>query len=331
MLAGRALSAGVALSAVLALMPPPPVGQPSSGGQALVSLSGEQRVVLISVGDGEVVATFPVSGGPHEIALSADRTRAFVANPEGGADGMPGRHVSVLDLRARATLANHKLESCPQPHEARPSEDGATLWVACAPAKAVAEIDAKTGALVRTFATPLDGGWFVVVTPGARRLFVPHLEGKGVTVIDRQTGSARVVLTGGAQSGIDVAPDGREAWVVDHERRRINIIGVAGDRVIGAIELESDEFGRLRFTADGRRVVLVQGTRFAVFDAARRREVASIRLALAGKVVAVSPGGDRAIVSHPADNQVSILQLSPLRVISSMAVGRRPDGVAWLE
>jgi DNA-binding beta-propeller fold protein YncE len=83
---------------------------------------------------------------------------------------------------------------------------------------------------------------------------VPHLEGKGLTVIDRQSGRPKTLFTAGAQSGIDISPDGREVWVIDHERRRISIISVAGDRVAAHIGLASGEFGRLR-SPDNRRVV----------------------------------------------------------------------------
>jgi DNA-binding beta-propeller fold protein YncE len=268
--------------------------------------------------------------GPHEIDVSPNSERAYVANAGGGPGGAPGRHVSALDLRARVTIANHALGSYDKPHDVRVARDGSMLWVACAPAEVVLEIDARSGALRKEWRTPLAGGWFVAVTPDENKLYVPHLEGKGVTVIDRRSGTVRTVLTGGAQSGIDISPDGREVWVIDHERQRINIVSVDGDRIAAGIDLRSSDFGRLRFTPDGRRVVLVQGKRAALFEAAERREVAAIDMTLAGKVVAVSPASDRAIVSNPSDGRITVLALSPLRVLTSVAVGKTPDGVAWL-
>lgn len=311
--------------------PPTNAHQTSPAGQALVSLSGEDKVILIATDSGRIAAAFPVIKGPHEITVSVDRKHAYVANAGSGPGGEPGWHVSVLDLRGRVTRSNHYLGSCAQPHDVRVNRDGTVLWIACAPAKAVLEVDARTGAMARAWPTPLEGGHFIVVTADGRKIYVPHLEGKGATVIDRQRGVARTLFTGGAQSGIDISPDDREVWVIDHERRRINIVSVDDDRVAASIELVSGEFGRLRFTPNGRRVVLVQGKRFAVFDTVRRREVASIDMPLAGKVVSVSSAGDRAIVSNPTDNRITVVQLSPLRVVSSVVAGKAPDGVAWLE
>jgi DNA-binding beta-propeller fold protein YncE len=301
----------------------------SDGGSVLVSLAGDNAVVAIDLESGRETSRFPVVSGPHEIDVSSDARYAYVANVGGGPTGSPGRHVSVIDLRSGAS-SSHDLRAFEMPHDVRVARDGTLVWVACAPARTILELDAASGAIRREWNTTLDGGWFVAVTPDAQKLYVPHLEGKGVTAIDRRSGRTGTVLSGGAQSGIDVSPDGREVWVIDHERRRVNIISTADDRIVGGLDLESPDFGRLRFTPDGRRVVIVQGTRAAVVDAAARREIETITMPLAGKVVAVSPAGDRAVVSNPEEGRITVLAMAPLRVVKSISAGKSPDGVAWM-
>ncbi len=316
-----------ALAAVLWLSPAGLPVQPP--GALLVSLNGEGKVALVAPDTGRQIAVFPVHPGPHEITLARDGRFAFVANSGAGPGGAPSRTVSVLDLGARSTV-RHLDVGHDRPHDVRVSRDGGTLWAACAPSRAVIEINVATGATSRTWSTGVDGGWFVAATPDDRKLYVPHLEGKTVTRIDRRTGAVATIVDGGAQSGIDVSPDGAEVWVVDHELRRINVIETATDIVKARISLESDQFGRLQFTPDGRRVLLVQERRLSLIDAAARTMSAAIDMPLAGKVLAISPDGRQAATSNPDNGQVTIVNLSPLAVVRSFPVGQTPDGVAWI-
>jgi DNA-binding beta-propeller fold protein YncE len=253
-----------------------------------------------------------------------------VANAGSGPSGTPGRTVSLLDLTDRKTERTFDLGKFEIPHDVRVSRNNATLWIACAPARAVLEIDVKSGDVRKTWTTKADGGWFVEVTPDGKKLYVPHLEGKSVSVVDRSAGSVKTVVDGGAMSGIDVRPDGREVWVIAHEQKRVQIISTASDKVIASVDLPSADFGRLAFTPDGRQVLLIQGTRVALINAAKRQQVAAIDLPTAGKVISVSPGGDFLAVSHPSDNRISVLDLAARKVARSFSVGPTPDGVMWV-
>jgi DNA-binding beta-propeller fold protein YncE len=296
----------------------------------LVSLSGGDTVALIAADSGETVATFPVRPGPHELVVSRDSRLAFVANVGTGPGGVPGRTVSVLDLSARTTRHTFDLGSCERPHDVRASSDSAILWVACAPSRAVLELDASSGSVRRTWSTPADGGWFVEATPDGRKLYVPHLEGKSLTAIDRDNGRVTTVASGGAMSGIGVTPDGREVWVVAHEQRRLHIIATDSNAIVGGLDLPVADFGRIRFTADGRRVLLVQGSRLTIIDVSKRQPVATRDLPSAGKVIAVSPDASRAAITHPSENRVTVIDLTQSRAPLTFAVGPAPDGIAWL-
>jgi DNA-binding beta-propeller fold protein YncE len=300
-------------------------------GIILVSLSGDSSVAMVSSETGATVATFPVSLGPHEIITSSDRRFAFVANAGSGPGGTPGRSVSLLDLTDRKTQRTFDLGPDYQiPHDVRVSRNNAILWIACAPARSVLEVDVKSGSVRKSWATKADGGWFVEVTPDGKKLYVPHLEGKSVTAIDRTTGAVRTVVDGGAMSGIDMRPDGREVWVVGHEQKRVHIISTATDKVIASVDLPAADFSRLTFTPDGRQALLIQGTRVALINVAKRQQVATIELASPGKVISVSPGGAYLAVSHPSDNRLSVVDIAARNVARSIPVGPAPDGVTWV-
>jgi DNA-binding beta-propeller fold protein YncE len=209
------------------------------------------------------------------------------------------------------------------------------LWVACAPTQAILELDARTGQRRRTLKTNLDGGWFVEATPDGRKLYIPHLEGKAITVLDLASGVARALYSGSTQFGIAAAPNGREVWVSDSDRHQLTIVNTATDTIAARVSLGpppqgQPAFARLRFTPDGRSVAVVRGGQFLLLDAQTRALTASLDLPHAGKVLAISPDNRFAAVSHPGADRVSIIDLRARTVRSTFPTGKAPDGVAWV-
>lgn len=302
-------------------------------GVLLVSLNGDREVAVIDLTTRQVLAKLPSPQGPHEISLSKDGTLAYVAD-SGSGPGSPGNSIVVLNLQTRSIKST--LKTCDSPHDTRVSRDGRTLWVACAPLKAILELDAATGTIRKTWDTKLDGGWFVEITPDEQKLFVPHLEAKALTMIDRQKSIVRTLLSGTTLFGVTVSPDGREVWVSDADTNRLSIVNSSSGDVIGTVSLEppkkdQTKFARVLFTPDGKHVVVVRGPEFIVVDAQRRSIVSRIELPHAGKVVTVSGDGRQAYVSHPEAESVSAINLASRTVERTFVVGKQPDGIAWVQ
>ena len=297
----------------------------------LVSLNGDRQVAVIDPATQQALAKLPSPQGPHEITLSTDGTHAYISDSGSGPNSR-GNSIVILDLRTLSVKTT--LKTCESPHDTRISRDGNTLWVACAPAKAVLELDVATGAVRKTWDTKLEGGWFVEVTPDEQKLFVPHLEAKALTMIDRRSGEVRTVLSGTTIFGVAVSPSGNEVWVSDADEHKLSIVNPAGGNVTATVSLgtpKQGNFARLRFTPDGKQVVVVRGAEFIVVDAGRRSIVSRIELPHEGKIVTVSGDGRLAFVSHPAADSVSVINLNTRSVERTFRVGKQPDGVAWVE
>ena len=299
----------------------------------LVSLNGERQVAVIDPVTQQALAKVPSPQGPHEITLSADRTLAYISD-SGSGPNSPGNSIVILDLRTLAVKTT--LKTCASPHDTRVSRDGKTVWVACAPAKAVLELDAATGAIRKTWDTKLDGGWFVEITPDERKIFVPHLEAKALTMIDRSTSVVRTLVSGTTIFAVTVSPTGGEVWVSDADANKLSIVNTADGNVTSSVSLGTAKngqgnFARLRFTPDGKHVVAVRGAEFFVVDARRRSIVSRIEMPHEGKVVTVSGDSRHAFVSHPEADSVSVINLITRSVERSFRVGKQPDGIAWVE
>src|SRR5262245_8470979 len=233
-------------------------------GVLVVSVNGENQAALIDPVTYKALARLPTGINPHDIAVSADGRYAYVAVM--GTSQDPGHSVTVIDLRRQVVKTTIELTPYNRCHDLRVSRNGARLWATCAPSKAVIEIDNISGRVMRDWKLDQDGAWMLVVTPDESKIYTANLEGKSVSVIDRRANTVRTLPFESSQIGIDVAPNGREVWVHHTEKRELSIIDVATDKVVATLPSGGQGFGRLKFTPDGKYVLVPQ-------NESRNREV----------------------------------------------------------
>jgi DNA-binding beta-propeller fold protein YncE len=296
-----------------------------------VAFPEEHRVLLFDGRTYDSVASVPVGQAPHEISATVDGRYLYVGNT--GATGEPKRYtITRIDVAEPTRTTALDPGDCVGLHGLQVSRSGKLLWVGCARARVVAEIELATGKVRRRLPIAPDGGWTLAATPDERRVFVAHLEGQAVSVIDRESGTASVVPRPGPQYGIDVLPGGREVWVTSADSSRFSVFDGASDRVLATVPSGGDGPGRLRFTPDGRLAVIphdVSNT-LTIVDVASRKPVATVPLSAEPKVLALSPDGRLAAVSHPDAKTVSIVDLGRRAVVRTIALPGTPDGVAYV-
>ena len=295
----------------------------------VVSRNGENQALLVDPGNYQVVAALPTGKGPHEIAVSPDGRFAYIAIS--GNSEEVGHTITVLDLVLRKVKATFDLGDYRQPHDLRVSRNGALLWVTCAPSKAILEIDTSSGKILKSWTHDQEGAWMLVVTPDERKIYTSNIEGKSVTILDRRANTVRSIPFESGQYGIDVSPNGREVWVFHIEKEQISIIDVATDRVVTTFASGGHGSGRIRFTANGKYVLVAHsGSKsLVVFDAARRRPIQNIPLSVPPKVLEVSPDGKRAFITSPSTDQAMVIDLVAGKEVSTFPTGKTPDGIAW--
>ncbi len=115
------------------------------------------------------------------------------------------------------------------------------------------------------------------------------------------------------------------------EKRELSIIAVATDIVVATLPSGGQGFGRVKFTPDGKYVLVPQNEskNLVVFDAAARKMIANIPLSAAPKVLTISPDGKRAIITSPESDLAMVIDLVARREMSTFPTGKTPDGVAW--
>ena len=295
-----------------------------------VAFPEEHRVLLFDGRTYDSVASVPVGLAPHEIAAAPDGRYFYAGNT--GASGESKRYtITRIDVAEPARTSVIDAGDCAGLHDLQVSRSGTLLWVACGMARDVAEIELATGRMRRRWPITLEGGWMLTGAPNERRVFVAHLEGQAVSVIDREGGAVATVVGPGPQLGIAATPAGREVWVTAVDSGRVTVLDPAGDSVLATFPSGGKGPTRVRFTPDGRLAAIPhdESSTLTLVDVARRRPVGSVPLAAVPKVLALSPDGRFAAVTHPDAKLVSIVDIGRRAVIRTIAVPGKPDGVAY--
>lgn len=294
----------------------------------VVANNGANSVGIIDTLTGQWLAALSVGRGPHEATISRDGRTAYVA--ESGSPESHGNSIAVIDVAKRRFKTRFVLSDCKMPHDLRVSRDGKKLWIACAPTQSVVEIDANSGRHRQTWKTNVDGGWMLEVSPDENTLLVAHLEGGGVTFIDRQSGAVKFVPTAQGEMAFDITPNGKEVWAANSQKNSLTVIDVPARKVAAQFPLPGEHPIRLKFTPDGKLAVipLSEQKKLLLYDVQARKLLETIDLPATPKVTAVSKDGKRAYIGSPDSDQVMVVDLESRRVVQSIKVGKQPDGVS---
>lgn len=287
-------------------------------GILVVAYMEESQIVLVDSATYKTLATLEAGKNPHEVRVSRDKRRAYVA---------AGRFITAVDLKKRKVKATFDLGSF-SAHDIRVSRDGRRIWAACAGAQAILELDADTGKILKTYKTDQQGSWFVEITPDERKIYTPNLEGKSVSVIDRATGQVKIIQFEKPVYGIDITPDGKQVWVSGGE---LAVIDTATDEVTARIKAPEGGAGRIRLTSDGKRLVVALSKKLLVFDVKTRRQIGETELSSSPKVLTISSDNRLAFLTNPADNSVSVVDIVAGKQLATFQTGKRPDGIGWAD
>lgn len=326
---------------------------------ALLILSKQDHsLAIVDPGTLRIVARVPVGNDPHEVIASSDGKTAYVSNYGFGAY----HTLAVVDLVAQKPLPAIDLGALRGPHGLAFREG--KVWFTAEAAKAIGSYDPASGAIDWIMGTGQNRTHMLYVFPGARRILTTNVSSGTVTIMEKTEGRApgsmppppgampppgaggpppgpltppggdwqlAVVPVGRGSEGFDVSPDGKEAWVANAGDGTISIIDIAAKRVTETLAANVPGANRLKFTPDGKRVLVSAGPDFVAFDAATHKEIKRLRTGRGSGGVLVTPDGLRAFEACSPDNYVAVIDLSSFEVVGHIDVGPNPDGMAWAQ
>jgi YVTN family beta-propeller protein len=230
-----------------------------------------------------VVRTFTVGLGPAHVVFTPDHRRAFVTD-------FRSNDLYALDLRTGATQqVTFPGDNCFEPHGIDISEDGHTLYVACAGGAWIATVDARTLAPGRMVVTG-PGAFGVAVNGPRHEVWVTNQTANDVTVLDER--SLRMLATipvGKGPALLVPTPDGRKVYVADQLGNTVSVIDAASRRILATIPVAAQPHGP-DVTADGKYVYVasIGGNAVSIISTSDDQVVAVIPAATGSNEVAIA-------------------------------------------
>jgi DNA-binding beta-propeller fold protein YncE len=209
----------------------------------LVASQGDGSVTLHDGVTGAVLTRLAMRGSPFRVAVSRNAARAFALSSVGD--------LLVIDLATRRAVltATTGLTSTNGLVE---SIDGSTIYVSSTMGR-IAAVDARTGAVARTYDVPgrLQD---VVLSPDGLKLYAADESG-AVVALTIATGVMRRLPTGDS-FGLAVSADGSQLWVTQPRLGRILVLDRATLLPLRTISLTPGSMPRrIAFDASGAAVV----------------------------------------------------------------------------
>lgn len=343
---------GTTLAGVLALTSGALAGEATPRNTLLATSKGNHTLAIIDPSSDKIIAKMPIGPDPHEVIASEDGKTAYVSNM-GGNSSL--HRIDVLDLIGQRALEPVDTSALTGLHGLAVS--AGKLWFTAQGAMAIARLDLASRQVDWIMGTGQSWTHMLVVTPDLQHIYASNVMSGSVSVFDLQPapplgppppgsgpqpGAApamlrppvwvqTVVPTERGIEGIDLSPDGKEIWTASSGSGQIYIIDTAAKRVAQVLDAKAVGANRVKFTHDGKRVLIstLRGGDVLVYDARMRTEIKRLHLGRGCAGVLVAPDDSRAYVACSADDTVFVLDMHKLMPVDRIDVGPQPDGLAW--
>jgi len=310
--------------------------------RTLLALSkGDHVLAIIDPVSLKVIATVPVGSDPHEVAASADGKTAYVTIYGGGSL----HELNVIDLVAQKTLPTIDTRPMMGPHGIT-FVDG-KVWFTAEGTKTVGRYDPATNQFDWVMGTGQNRTHMIYVVPGGKRVYTTNVASGTVSILQDSLIVSRpfpngftppphhdwvqtLIPVSTGSEGFDVSPDGKELWTAASDDGTIAVIDLVANKLSTTIDAKAIGANRLKFTPDGRRV-LVSSLRTGdifVFDAASHQLIKKLSTGKGAAGILMDDDGSRAFIGCTGDNYVAVIDLKTLTVSGHIDI-KGADGLAW--
>ncbi|HRO13481.1 MAG TPA: DUF305 domain-containing protein [Paracoccus sp. (in: a-proteobacteria)] len=312
-----------------------------TGGTVWSADEGGNALSALDLGTG-AVTTVPLPVSPHNVDLTPDGRFLLAVGAPAAGDHGAGGHEHADSSAAPGLLV------VLDPQD--PSRPAATVEVGSHPAHVVADrqgrafvslsgsnevavVDLARGAVTARIGT----GAFphgLRLSPNGAELYVANVEDGSVSVIGTAglTEAARIPV-GAAPVQVGFTPDGSRVYVSLRDENRVAVIDTSSREVLDRIEVGPNPI-QLIATPDGKHVYVAnQGTEAApndtvsVIDTATGQVTRTLKTGRGAHGVSVSADGAFVFVTNTADDSVSAIDVQRQKVVGSVPVGDRPNGI----
>jgi DNA-binding beta-propeller fold protein YncE len=305
----------------------PPADTPSP---ALLVVNKEGSLAIVHPASNVLIGTVRTGEGPHEVVASSDGKLAFVSNYGGGTT--PGSTISEIDLAARRELRRIDLGVLRGPHGM--AFAGGKLYFTAERNQVFGIYDPAAGRIEWVQGTGQTTTHMIAVAGNLNMIFTANIGSNTVSLFERdgpQSWNQTIVAVGKGPEGFDITPDGKELWAAHSRDGGVSVINIADKRVVHTFGVQTKRSNRLKFTPDGRLVLIsdLDAGTLVVLQRTTCKELKRIALGHQPAGILIAPDSSRAYVAVTGDNNVAVVDLRTFDLIARIETGTGPDGMAW--
>ena len=300
----------------------------------LVLNKEDNALAIVDPASLKVLATVPTGAGPHEVTASADGKWAYVSNyGTFGSNATTGHTISVIDLVNRKAVREFDLGPLLKPHGIEFAEG--KVYFTAELSRAIGRYDPASNQVDWVMGTGQNRTHMLFPTRDLGKIVTSNVDSDSLCIFERSkdpTGwTETVVQVGKGPEGGSLSPDEKEFWAANSRDGTVSIVDVANKRVTQTIEVGTKHSNRLKFTTDGRLVLIsdLGGGDVVFVDVASRKIVKRLNVGKNAEGILIVPDGSRAYVAASEDNKVVIIDLKKLEIAGEIPTGKGPDGMAW--
>jgi len=292
----------------------------------------------------KVLRTIPVGEDPHEVVASNDGTMAFVTIYGGGSL----HELDMLDLVSMKPISNLDTKPFMGPHGISVSQG--KVYFSAEGSKSVARLDPSTKTIDWCMGTGQDRTHMVLVSEDGKKVFTTNVSSATVSILTDSLvvpgpfppgmkfpapkphleWIQNLVPVAKGSEGFDISPNGQFLWTAGADEGIISIIDVKAKKKILSLDAKVIGANRLKFTPDGKRVLISSlrtGDVF-VFDASTYKLIQKINIGQGAAGILIEEDGSRAFFGCTGDNYVAVLDLKNYQIIGHIPINGA-DGLAW--
>lgn len=295
----------------------------------LLVLNKEGSLAIVDPASKQVLGTVRTGDQPHEVAVTADGKFAVVTNYGGPT---PGNSLSVIDIGARK---ERRVDLTPMSKPHGVWTVGNKVYFTAEANQLIGRYDPAANKIDMLLGTGQAGTHMVLVLPDESKIFTSNIAGNSIAIFERAgVGAWRetVVPVGQGPEGFDLSPDGKQIWAANSRDGSVSVIDVATKRVVNTFNIRTKRSNRLKFTPDGRLVLVsdLDTGDLIVLERETRKDVKRINVGKGLAGILITPDSARAYCAATGDNNVAVIDLKTLEIVDRLKTGVGPDGMAWI-
>ncbi|HEX6739305.1 MAG TPA: hypothetical protein VF310_13585 [Vicinamibacteria bacterium] len=308
-----------------------------SGGTLLVVEKAAERLSAYDAATGQALWGVGVGHKPHELAVSPDRSTAYVTNygvDSFTSEGPGDKVITVVDLKRRQKSGEIDLGDSRRPHGIEVGASGRLYVTADQPARLLV-VDPVKREVVRRFELGQSLPHMLAVSRDERRAYTANSGSGTVSVLALDGEGAaplRQIEIGGIPQGFAWSEDGRRLFVTNRSGNTLFAIDPARDEITARVVIPGQP-ARLRAVPGGPYLLvsLIDAGDAAVVDTRTMEVVGRTHACGRAEAITADPAGHFGYIACQADPGVVLrFSIPDAKPVLEIKTAGKPDPLVVL-